>query len=90
MGGGEGGGARGRGTEREREEIFTKKGFHELPAALLLEESNDERNTILLAHSVLGHLGIRVATGDVPQGADCSINDFLTSSSIRDHTKKSL
>jgi hypothetical protein len=56
----------------------------------LLEETDNERNAILLAHSVLGHLGIWVATGDVPQGTDGSINDLLTSSSVCDNTKKCL
>ena len=56
----------------------------------MLEEANNKRNAILQTHSILGHFGIWMATSDMPQGTNSSINNLLTAPSTSDDTKKSL
>ena len=45
---------------------------------------------MLLADSILGHLGIRMAAGDVSQGAHGWLNDLLPTTSVIDSTQQCL
>ena len=58
--------------------------------ALLLQEVSQQGNTILLADRILGHIGIGVATGDVPQGTHRSLNDVLSPVRVADGPQKCL
>lgn len=60
------------------------------PVALLLQEPHKQGNSILLADSVLGHLGIWMTAGDMPQGAHGRLNDLLPTTSVTDSTQQCL
>ena len=64
--------------------------LEERPAALLVEEGRDDRDSPDLPDSVLGQLGARVAAGDVSQSTHGWLNDVLSTTGVVDCLEQSL